>query len=77
MARISENMKKGVKDTMSVIIAETTGTDVTKVREWLDTVNTAEDFFGTNKAGLAEYNGFIRARENEYNNAVRNSLKRV
>lgn len=73
MAKISEKMAKGVKDTMSVVIAEATGQDPKKVREWLDTVKTAEDFFGNNKQGLAEYQTFIRQREAEYNRAVRNS----
>lgn len=77
MAKITENMAKGVKDTMAIVIAECTGSEVKDVRTWLDTVKTAEDFFGTNKQGLAEYNSFIRQRENEYNLAVKNSLKRV
>lgn len=77
MATISAKMAMGVKDTMAVVIAEATGSDQKEVRKWLDTVKTAEDFFGTNKQGLAEYNSFIRSRENEYNLAVRNSNKRV
>lgn len=77
MAVISEKMKNGVKDTMAVIIAESTGADQKEVRKWLDTVKTAEDFFGTNRQGLAEYNTFIKARENEYNRAVRNAHARV
>lgn len=77
MGTISPKMALGIKDTMAVIIAETTGKDQKDVRKWLDTVNTAEDFFGTNKQGLSEYNSFIKSRENEYNKAVRNSNKRV
>lgn len=77
MAKITEKMATGVKDTMAIIISESTGADTKEVRAWLDTVKTAEDFFGTNKQGLAEYNTFIRQRENEYNMAVKNSLKRV
>lgn len=77
MSKISDKMASGVKDTMSVVIAEATGSDQKEVRKWLDTVNTAEDFFGTNKQGLAEYHSFIRAREEEYNRAVRNSHARV
>lgn len=77
MAKISEQMATGVKDTMAVIIAENTGSDQKEVRQWLDTVKTAEDFFGSNKQGLAEYNSFIRQKENEYNMAVKNSHKRV
>lgn len=77
MAKISDNMAKGVKDTMAVVIAECTGAEVKPIREWLDTVNTAEEFFGSNKQGLSEYHKFIQARENEYTRAVKNSLKRV
>lgn len=77
MAHVSEKMAAGVKDTMAVVIAETTGTDQKEVRAWLDTVNTAEDFFGTNRQGLAEYNSFVAAREAEYTRAVQNSRKRV
>lgn len=73
MAKISEKMAKGVKDTMAVVVAECTGAEVGEVRKWLDTVNTAEDFFGQNKQGLSEYHKFIQAKENEYNRAVRNS----
>lgn len=73
MAKISEKMKSGVKDTMSVIIAESTGADQKEVREWLDTVKTAEDFFGNNVAGRKEYENFIQAKEAEYNRAVRNA----
>jgi hypothetical protein len=58
-------------------MAENTGADQKAVREWLDTVNSAEDFFGTNKQGLAEYNAFIRAKEQEYNRAIQNKNKRV
>lgn len=77
MAKVTEKMAAGVKDTMAVIIAESTGAEQKEVRKWLDTVNTAEDFFGSNRQGLAEYNSFIKAREEEYNRAVRNSTKRV
>jgi len=77
MARISEQMASGIKDTISVIISEGTGADQKQVREWLNTVNTAEDFFGSNKQGLAEYNNFIRQKEQEYNRAVRNSKKKI
>lgn len=77
MAKVSEKMAAGVKDTMSVVIAEMTGSEPKEVRQWLDTVNTAEEFFGTNRQGLAEYNSFIAAREAEYNRAVKNSLNRV
>lgn len=77
MARVSEKMAKGIKDTMSVIIAESTGKDQKEVREWLDTVNTAQDFFGNNKQGLAEYNSFIKAKEEEYKRAQRNAMKRL
>lgn len=73
MAKISEKMAKGVKDTMAVVVAECTGAEVGEVRKWLDTVNTAEDFFGQNKQGLSEYHKFIQAKESEYNRAVRNS----
>lgn len=76
MAQISASMAKGVKDTMAVVIAETTGAKEKEVREWLDTVNTAEEFFGNNVAGLKEYQNFIRAKEQEYNNAVRNSKQK-
>lgn len=71
--KISDKMAAGVKDTMAVVIAESTGADQKEVREWLDTVKTAEDFFGKNKQGLAEYNRFIQAKEQEYNRAVKNS----
>ena len=71
-------MAKGIKDTMGVILSEMTGADQQEVREWLDTVNTAEDFFGkNNRQGLGEYNHFISAREAEYKRAVKNSHKRV
>lgn len=73
MARISEKMASGVKDTMAVVVAECTGTEVGEVRKWLDTVKTADDFFGNNKQGLSEYHKFIQAKENEYNRAVRNT----
>lgn len=73
MAKITEKMAKGVKDTMAVVIAECTGGKVEDIRPWLDTVNTAEDFFGQNKQGLSEYHKFIAAKEAEYNRAVRNS----
>lgn len=62
MAKITEKMASGVKDTMAVVVAECTGSDVKEVRAWLDTVKTAEDFFGNNKQGLSEYNKFIQAR---------------
>lgn len=75
-AKITEKMAAGVKDTMAVVIAESTGAEQKDVRAWLDTVNTAEDFFGNNKAGLKEYNSFIAAREEEYNRAVRNARHR-
>lgn len=77
MAKVSEKMAAGVKDTMAIIVAESTGADQKEVRAWLDTVKTAEDFFGNNRQGLAEYNGFISAREAEYNRAVKNSHNRV
>lgn len=74
MPKITEAMKKGIKDSMAVVIAETTGSDVKEVREWLDTVHTAQDFFGTNKQGLREYEQFINQRESEYNRAQRRAL---
>ena len=77
MTRITDKMASGIKDTMAVIVAEATGSDQKEVREWLDTVNTAEDFFGQNKIGLSEYNQFIAARESEYKRAVKNSHNRV
>ena len=78
MAKVSEKMQKGIKDTMAVVIAECTGADVKGVREWLDTVKTAEDFFGkNNSAGMKEYQSFISAKENEYNQALRRSKLRV
>jgi hypothetical protein len=77
MAKVSEKMAKGVKDTMAVVIAEVTGADQKEVRAWLDTVNTAQDFFGNNVVGMKEYQSFISAKENEYNSAVRRSKLRV
>lgn len=77
MSKMSETMKRGVKDTMAVIISETTGAEQGAVRDWLDTVNTAEEFFGNNQIGLKEYNNFIAAKEAEYARAKRNSSKRI
>lgn len=75
--KITKKMADGIKDTLAIIIAENQGAEPKEVREWLDTVKTAEDFFGTNRQGLAEYNSFISAKENEYNRAVRNSQKNI
>jgi len=74
---LNTEMQNAVKDTMSVIIAESTGKPQKEVRTWLDTVKTAEDFFGPNKVGLNEYNNFIRARETAYANAQKRRLSRV
>jgi len=72
---LKKEMQQAVKDTMAIIIHEQTGQALAEVKKWLNTVNTAEDFFGTNKQGLAEYNNFIKSRENSYNNAVRRKIK--
>lgn len=73
MAQITEKMKAATKDTLSVVMAEAGAGDQKEIRAWLDTVNTAEEFFGNNREGLREYNNFIKGREEEHNRAVRNS----
>ncbi|MCL2311004.1 MAG: hypothetical protein FWC41_00735 [Firmicutes bacterium] len=73
----NNKMKNAVKNTMAAIISESTGANITDIKKWLETVNTADDFFGNNKQGLAEYNAFIASRENAYRNAQRRSLKGV
>jgi hypothetical protein len=77
MSVINKAMQGAIKDTFAVIIAENTGAVVADVRSWLDTVRTPQDFFGSNAQGLAEYNSFIKARELQYNNAVRRKIAKV
>lgn len=72
------NMDKAIKDAMAVVISETTGQDTSAIRKWLETVKTAEDFFGANnRQGLNEYKHFVASRENAYKAAQKRQLKKV
>lgn len=77
---IDKPMQDGIKDMIAVTIAEMYGDEstehVNKVRSWLDTVETAEDFFGGMRTeGYKEYNAMINAREKEYEKARKRRLQ--
>lgn len=73
---MTEDRLKAVKDISAQIISDKTNTNFDDVRKWLETVNTAEDFFGKDVQGLKEYENFITMRENDYNNTVKRTYKK-
>lgn len=74
MGQITVDMQQAIKDSLAVTLFEMKGTEhqtLKEVRDWLDTVKNADDFFGQNTFARKEYDRMIQARESEYDKAYK------